>query len=177
VTDITVRRLDEQDWAEFRDVRLAALRESPEAFSATLAEESAFDEATWRERMVRAPRFLAEHAGAAVGTASLGRHTSAEGEDGDAAEVFGLWVTPQARGTGVATALVRAAAYEAQQDGRSHVVYWVGTDNGRAVAFASGLGFRPTDSRRPMRGSARAEEEIAMILPMGTDHGLRADFG
>ena len=55
---------------------------------------------------------------------------------------------------------------------------WVSTDNGRAVAFASGLGFRPTDSRRPMRGSNRdGEEEIAMILPLGADRGTLPDLG
>jgi hypothetical protein len=53
----------------------------------------------------------------------------------------------------------------------------VGTDNGRAVAFASGIGFRPTDFRRPMRvgttnGAAPDDdlpEEIAMVLPLGED--------
>ncbi len=124
--------------------------------------------------------------GSPGGTASLGVHEAddetddrlAEGFDSGLGEIFGLWVTPLARGTGVATALARAGAKRAQQDGRSHVVYWVSTDNGRAVAFASGLGFRPTDSRRPMRGSNHAsEEEIAMILPLGADRGTLPDLG
>ena len=37
IDPITVRRLKDADWPEFRRVRLAALGESPEAFSATLA--------------------------------------------------------------------------------------------------------------------------------------------
>ena len=50
-------------------------------------------------------------------------------------------------------------------------MYWVGTDNGRAVAFASGMGFRPTDFRRPMRVASEVDgdEEVAMILALG-DH-------
>ena len=42
------------------------------------------------------------------------------------------------------------------------------------MAFASGFGFRPTDSRRPMRvrGGVTEEEEIAMVLPLGDDRGL-----
>jgi hypothetical protein len=76
----------------------------------------------------------------------------------------------------VATKLVEASAERARRDGRTHVAYWVGTDNGRAVAFASGIGFRPTDSRRPMRvvpgnGESDDEEEIAMVLPLGEDRG------
>ena len=99
--------------------------------------------------MQRSPRFLAESGGAVVGMASLGRYQGAEGESENSGELYGLWVTPALRGTGVATALGNAASRQASDDGRSHVVYWVSTSNGRAVAFASGLGFRPTDDRRP----------------------------
>jgi len=175
MTEITVRRLEESDWAAYRAVRLDALSESPGAFSATYADETGMSEADWRARMLRSRRFLAERGGQAAGIASLGRHEPPEGESGNAGEIFGLWVTPPARGTGVATALAQAAAGQALADGRSHIVYWVSTDNGRAVAFASGLGFRPTDSRRPMRGQAHADEqEIAMVLPLGPDRGTPA---
>ena len=58
--------------------------------------------------------------------------------------------------------------------GKSHLAYWVGSDNGRAVAFASGCGFRPTDSRRPMRvvSDEDGDEEIAMVLALGQDRGV-----
>jgi ribosomal protein S18 acetylase RimI-like enzyme len=83
--------------------------------------------------------------------------------------------SPRSSGSGVATKLVEASAERARRDGRTHVSYWVGTDNGRAVAFASGIGFRPTDFRRPMRVTPGAgeddEEEIAMVLPLGEDRG------
>ncbi|MEI2826579.1 MAG: GNAT family N-acetyltransferase [Dermatophilaceae bacterium] len=186
IREITVRSLTEADWADYRAVRLAALTDSPEAFSSTAEEEQAWTEEQWLARMRRAPRFIAERAGQVVGTAALGLHaaTDVDGQDIDAGpdaavgEIFGLWVTPLARGTGVATALASAASKRALNDGRSHVVYWVSTDNGRAVAFASGLGFRPTDSRRAMRGSRHeGEEEIAMILPLGSDRGTRPTLG
>ena len=169
MSDITVRPLGEDEWERYRAVRLSALEESPEAFAATLAEEQEFDEDLWRARMRRSQRLLAEQDGQAVGIASLGQHTEFE----KVAEMFGLWVSPGARGTGVATQLVQAGADTARIQGRTHLALWVGTDNGRAVAFASGFGFRPTDSRRPMRVRvADDEEEIAMILPLGEDRGM-----
>ena len=77
----------------------------------------------------------------------------------EAAQLFGLWVRPEARGGGVAAALVRAGARVAAEQGRSQLYYWVGTDNGRAVAFASGFGFRPTGEppadARGLRGRRR----------------------
>jgi len=175
MSDITVRALGEDEWEQYKSVRLSALEESPEAFVATVEQERSFDEDMWRTRMQRSQRLLAEREGAAVGVASVGQ-SRPEGEQPNpqVAELFGLWVAPAARGTGVATQLVQAGADEARTQGRSHLAYWVGSDNGRAVAFASGFGFRPTDSRRPMRvrGEDGDEEEIAMVLPLGEDRGV-----
>jgi ribosomal protein S18 acetylase RimI-like enzyme len=168
--DITVRPLGEDDWQDYRSVRLAALRESPEAFAATLEQEEAYDEDFWRQRMLRSARLVAERAGDAVGVVSVG---AAKGSEDAAGELFGLWVRPEARGSGVATRLVKDGASLAAERGHSHLVYWVGTDNGRAVAFASGMGFRPTDYRRPMGvvSEEDGEEEIAMVQPLGADNG------
>ena len=173
MSDITVRRLDEDEWEQYRTARLSALEESPEAFVATADEERAYDEDFWRARMRRSQRLLAEVDGESVGVASVGQ--TQEGND-KVAELFGLWVAPTARGTGVATQLVQAGADVARAQGRSHLAYWVGSDNGRAVAFASGFGFRPTDSRRPMRvrNGDEPEDEIAMVLPLGEDRGTPA---
>lgn len=172
MTDVTVRTLGEDDWEAFRAIRLAALADAPDAFAADADEERGYDEDFWRLRLRRSVRLVAEDgsesAGEPLGIVSLGE---GKDEEGRVAEIFGLWVAPQARGTGVATRLVEASAARARQDGRSHVSYWVGTDNGRAVAFASGIGFRPTDFRRPMRVADRDEEEIAMVLPLGDDRG------
>ena len=179
MTDVTVRSLGEEDWQEFRAIRLAALRDSPDAFAASVDAEEGFEEDFWRLRLRRSTRLVAvllevegSTVGQSVGVVSLGE---GKDEEGRVAEIFGLWVAPDARGTGVATKLVEASADRARRDGRTHVSYWVGTDNGRAVAFASGIGFRPTDFRRPMRVTPGAgeddEEEIAMVLPLGEDRG------
>jgi len=177
MTEVTVRSLGEDDWREFKAIRLAALRDSPDAFAASAEDEEGFEEDFWRLRVRRSTRLVAvrldddsQAEGQAVGVVSLGQ---GKDEEGRVAEIFGLWVAPEARGTGVATKLVEASAERAKRDGRTHVSYWVGTDNGRAVAFASGIGFRPTDFRRPMRvtpgDGEDDEEEIAMVLPLGDD--------
>lgn len=167
--EINVRRLGVEDWAEFRAVRLTALQESPEAFVAARDDEEAEPEDFWRERMARSTRLLAEVDGAPVGVASVGEYSDEEG----AAQLFGLWVEPAKRGTGVASALVREGARAAADSGHRQLLYWVGTDNGRAVAFASGFGFRPTSDRRPMRvrSDDDGEEEIAMTLSLTQDPG------
>ena len=170
MTDISVRELGEDDWEEYRTARLTALQDAPEAFVASHEEESGFTQERWQDRMRRSQRLLAEREGRTVGVASVG--AASDGSE-HRAELFGLWVSPEARGSGVATALVTAGARVARVSGNSHLMYWVGSDNGRAVAFASGFGFRPTGLRRPMRVVSEEDgaEEVAMILPLGGDRG------
>jgi ribosomal protein S18 acetylase RimI-like enzyme len=170
MSEITVRALGEEDWGQYRDIRLTALKESPEAFVATGAQEEALDEQGWRERMRRARRLVAERDGSPLGVVSLGR---GDPDHACTGELFGQWVDPRARGTGVAWKLVEAGAAQALADGHKQLGYWVGTDNGRAVAFASSFGFRPTGTRRPMRVSNETDgaEEMVMVLPLGADPG------
>ena len=176
MSDITVRALGEDEWEQYRSVRLSALEESPEAFVATA------------RRGTRLRRGLLAHPDAPLAAPARragGRRPSAWPASGRPARTARRTTTrspscsasgsrPAARGTGVATQLVQAGADAARQQGRSHLAYWVGSDNGRAVAFASGFGFRPTDSRRPMRvkGDDDDEDEIAMVLPLGEDRGI-----
>jgi ribosomal protein S18 acetylase RimI-like enzyme len=170
MSEIHVRALGEDDWQQYRDIRLAALVDSPEAFVGTAHQESALDEQAWRERLRRARRLVADLDGTPVGVVCLGQG------DPDlpcAGELFGLWVAPEGRGSGVAWKLVEAGAAQAIADGHRNLGYWVGTDNGPAVAFASSFGFRPTGTRRPMRVQNETDgaEEMVMVLPLGDDPG------
>jgi ribosomal protein S18 acetylase RimI-like enzyme len=171
MVEISVRALGEEEWQQYRDIRLTALEDSPEAFVATFAQEQALDEQAWRERMRRARRLIAELAGSPAGVVSLG---AGDPEFGHTGELFGLWVAPRGRGIGVAWKLVEAGAAQAVADGHRHLGYWVGTDNGPAVAFASSFGFRPTGKRRPMRVANETEgaEETVMVLPLDVDPGI-----
>src|SRR4029079_12628816 len=105
--DITLRALGVDDWEQYRSVRLVALQESPDAFVASHDDEAAEGEEFWRARMQRSTRLVAERDGRPVGIASVG---TADHDQPEAAQLFGLWVHPEARGTGVATELVRAGA-------------------------------------------------------------------
>jgi GNAT superfamily N-acetyltransferase len=175
MSDVTVRALGEDDWATYRQMRLAALQESPDAFVSTYEEESAYEEDFWRLRMRRSIRLLAERDDRPVGVASLGDAISVDDDVvqkalSSVAELFAMWVEPESRGTGVAWRLVDAAAAQARQDNRSHLMLWVVVDNGRAVAFYSSAGFRPSDSRRPVR-TDESLTEMAMVLPVRDDPG------
>lgn len=170
MADVTFRLLDEEDWSVYREVRLAALKDAPDAFVARFEDEASYDEAFWRERMVRASRFVAEREGKSVGLVCLGPHDDGDPETG---EVFGLWTVPTLRGQHVARGLVSAAARKAADEGLRLLYFWVVSDNALAIGFASTFGFRPTSQRRPVRvahGSAEHDaDEVAMVLSLVPD--------
>lgn len=169
MADIEVRLLGDDEWQSYRGVRLAALRDAPEAFVAGFEDEASRGEAYWRERMIRAHRIVAEREDGPVGVVCLGLHN----EDPEAGEVFGLWTAPMVRGTRVARGLVSTAAQKAAEDGCRLLYFWAGSDNASAVGFASSFGFRPTGERRPVRVAGGATEkdadEVAMVLPLTAD--------
>jgi GNAT superfamily N-acetyltransferase len=167
MAEITVRVLDGSDWPLYRDVRLHALEESPTSFSAQLADEADQDEQFWRDRMDRSHQLLAERDGRPQGIASLGPYAA----ELSAGEIFGLYVVPEARGSGVSWRLVEAAAALARRVGHQQLYYWVGVDNGRAIGFAKNFGFRSTGSRRPSRVAdlALGDSETALVLSLVPD--------
>jgi GNAT superfamily N-acetyltransferase len=114
--------------------------------------------------MVRAHRLLAERDGAPVGVASIEMIEGAP----RAADFHDLWVTPEARNTGIASRLVQAAADRATRDGCTKLYYWVSTENGRAIGFAINAGCRLTSQRRTSRTNNRefGDQEIALVLSL-----------
>jgi GNAT superfamily N-acetyltransferase len=167
MSEISVRVLEEGDWHAYREVRLAALQESPEAFVATYADQAKRPEQYWRNCMAQAHRLLAVRDGEPVGVATVqmieGTPQSADFRD--------LWVTPTARNTGVASRLVQIAADQAIKDGCTKLYYWVSTENGRAIGFAINAGFRLTSERRTtgIENSEFGDQEIALVLFLAND--------
>lgn len=169
MVDIKVRILEAEEWQLFREARLAALRDAPEAFVARFEDEASYGDDVWRQRMTRARRIVAERGDETVGLVCLGLHN----EDPETGEVFALWTAPSVRGEHVGRALVSTAALKAAEDGCRLLYFWAGSDNASAVGFASSFGFRPTTERRPVRVADGATEkdadEVAMVLPLAPD--------
>lgn len=97
---IIVRALGVDDWATWRDLRLAALDDAPHAFTATLAEWRDADEPQWRHRLSVGRNLIAEFDGEPAGMIS-----AFDNPDGTA-ELGTLWVAPVARGQGLGEALI-----------------------------------------------------------------------
>jgi ribosomal protein S18 acetylase RimI-like enzyme len=131
-------------WSRFRDLRLAALAESPEMFSSTLSREREFDESEWHRRAQRPVTFLASRGPWDVGLAGVHEFEAQW-------TIVGMWVSPAARGTGVVDALVEACETAARQAGADAIVLGVMEDNRAGCRAYRRLGYRPTGQREHLR--------------------------
>lgn len=136
-----VRPVPPDDWSLWRDVRLRALADAPEAFGQTLADWEAADEPRWRRRLRDVPcNLVAVRDGAPVGQAS---GTAVDGRG--RAELISMWVAPEARGTGAAAALVDGVAGWARSAGAAGLQLAVRRANERAIRLYRALGFVEVD--------------------------------
>jgi GNAT superfamily N-acetyltransferase len=139
--DSVVSRVRSDAWRRVRALRLRALADAPDAFGTTLAEDEARPEASWRARLddPACATFLAKDEGRDVGVVFAAPF---EGRGG--AGLFGLWVAPEARGTGVGEALVREVVAWARAAGHGRLALDVGDANAPAIALYARTGFVPT---------------------------------
>jgi GNAT superfamily N-acetyltransferase len=150
------------DWRLFRDIRLAALADAPNAFGSTLARERELSEADWRERLSRREQFLAGVNGLSVGTAAgiLG------GVPGSA-ELVSMWVDPGWRGLGLGRLLVQTVLEWAAGQGVSEVGLWMTDDNLAAERLYLRHGFEHTGERQPVLPEDATRLESRMVRKLG----------
>lgn len=160
----TLRQVTPEDWALLRATRLAMLLDEPSAYGSSFARELAFAEDTWRER-TGAPTVLAERSdGLPLGSATLLPEPSTQDP-----EIVAMWVPGHARGSGVADELVRACLAIADEQDASRVRLHVMTDNPRAVAFYTRMGFRFDGECGNVEGCEQMSRETA--LDVSSRHG------
>ncbi|MEP7018136.1 MAG: GNAT family N-acetyltransferase [Actinomycetota bacterium] len=159
---LTVCRLAADDWHAYRDIRLAMLQESPSAFGSTHAEAASFDEELWRQRLADNVVILAQAGTMAVGAAMYSEFGMTD--PGDCA-LYGMWVDPRFRGTGVGRALVDAVVAQAGSAGKRRLVLHVVSGNDAAGRLYERSGFVPTGHTVPFpRDDDVVEIEMELLL-------------
>lgn len=134
---IELARIGPDDWHEFREVRLAALLESPGAFGSRHEDWLGADEGRWRARLSDVPLTLVARRdgrpGGPVGVVS-------GADSGDGVELISLWVAPGERGSGLAGHLVDEVVSWARARGR-RTFLMVRDDNDAAIRAYVRAGF------------------------------------
>jgi ribosomal protein S18 acetylase RimI-like enzyme len=143
---LELRALGSDDWRVWRELRLAALAEAPEAFGSTLAQRTGAGdrEERWRARLEipGARDVVAVLDGHPVGMAS-----GVPAEEGASVELISMWVSPVARGQGAGDLLIGAVERWAVERHAKTLRLSVRPDNGQAIALYERHGF--ADSGEP----------------------------
>jgi len=143
---VVVREVSPDEWESLRDVRLAALREAPQAFGSTYAREAPFTREQWRARInARSVTFFAHLPEIPEPAGLAGVYV----EDG-IPDVVSMWVRPSARGNGAGEALITAAADWVRARDHDALFLWVTESNAPARALYERCGFAPTGEKQPL---------------------------
>lgn len=153
----TIRQARREDWREFRELRLAALRDpvARVAFFEPYEEAAELPRGEWERRSsgkdtVTFAGLADDEGGAWAGMVSTFLQRGR-------VRVVGVYLCPEHRGTGLAGDLMRTAV---SWGGRREVRLHVHEHNKRAARFYESFGFRPTGhcERDPHDPALRAFE-------------------
>src|SRR5688500_386234 len=154
---ITVRRFAPDEWRIYRDLRLAALADSPDAFGSTYARESGRTDADWQQRLTTAAATLTElPLVALVNQTPVGLAWGRRDDlDPSVGHLFQVWVSPEHRGRGIARLLTNAVVAWAQQLGLRTLRLGVTASHPAALRLYRRAGFVDAGTPEPLRpGSA-----------------------
>ncbi len=153
---MSVRALEPSEWRVFRDLRLRALAESPDAFGAQLGDVLDRPDALWQERVAgRGPIFAAYDEGVPVGVGGAFPRP-----DEGRAMIWGMWVDPAARGRGHARRLLAALVEWIRDAGFPVVELHVTQGNDEARRLYLAAGFTPTGDWESLRESSPLRIEL-----------------
>jgi len=170
------------DWERVRALRLAALAGAPDAFGSTLSREAPQPASWWRGRLAATDRVtllaVSDRGDATMVDAGMvagGPHD----EGGTDAGLYGMWVAPEHRGTGVSTALIQRVIDWARASGYRRMLLDVADQNRTAIACYERNGFRPTGRRSalPPPRDHIPEHELAIELAVDLGVGPREPAG
>lgn len=161
-----VRRLSTMDAAGYRDLRLGGLRAHPEAFGASWEEEAAQPLAWFADRLDQNVVF----GGGPVATSTLrgvvGFYVSDNAKQRHKGVLWGMFVQPEARGTGLGPSLVARVLEHAKQT-VEEVRLTVTATNTAAIRLYERAGFEGYGlERRALKIGDDYHDEMLMALSL-----------
>jgi ribosomal protein S18 acetylase RimI-like enzyme len=148
------------DWRVLKRARLEALLDSPDAFTSSYAEESAWGESEWRRALNTAVWIVARETGRAIGLA----RSIVEPRRPCARHLESIWVAPAHRRRGVLSEMVHTFAEMYRRSGVTELLLWVLENNQRAQLAYQALGFEPTGERQFMPDFGQFERRMRLTI-------------
>jgi ribosomal protein S18 acetylase RimI-like enzyme len=159
---VRLRRLQPDEVEPLRELRLRALREDPGAFAESFEEARDRPLEDWARWAADASRVIVV---AIDGERWVGM-VACRLLEPRSSWLTALWVEPAARGAGLGSRLVEAAAGWAREQGAAAVELSVTTNNDAAATLYARAGFAETGRRRPLPSDpSRTEVFLRRVSP------------
>lgn len=148
-----IRPFAPHEWPIYKDLRLRALADSPDAFGSTLAAEQGRTDAEWASRLAAAAEsggdlpLIAELDGEPIGLA-WGR---IDKSNPDAAHLYQMWVAPDWRRRGAGRMLLEAVIAWAKGKNVNYLELGVTYRDSPAMRLYRRAGFEPAGAPEPLR--------------------------
>lgn len=164
---ISIRPAAAHDWPIYRDARLSALRDAPDAFGSTFAAEAGRTDEAWAARVAAAATspndqlLLAFDQEQPCGLVWCKRSAA----EPAVTDLYQMWVASGSRAKGAGQALLEAALEWARGAGTQRVRLGVTAADSPAMRLYQRHGFRPAGPLEPLRKGAALMAQ-AMELPL-----------
>ena len=161
-----IRPLQPDEAEAFRELRLRALREAPDAFGTQYEVMVRLTPEQWAGRNRPSPdrpgrMFVAGEPGALVGCS----RSSLDPDRPSFGDVTSMWVNPEQRGVGIGAALLIVCEQWARDHGRTEMALAVTEANGAARRVYERAGYRGTGEMEALRpGSPLSVERMEKSL-------------
>jgi len=140
IEDLKIEELRTDEAERLAEIRLRALRDTPDAFDSTYEENCARPPESWTEQLTTMPTFVAVSNGVDIGMARGARDRSCD----SSAWLLSMWVSSEYRGQRIGERLIDAVTSWARALGMARLLLDVADDNASAVALYARKGFQPT---------------------------------
>lgn len=160
---LAVRKLTPADWIIYREVRLASLQDSPDAFGSTFDREQGFPDEAWRHRLDEEP--LSYPVGVFDNDQMIGLSAGRiDSQTKQRVDVYQMWVAPEHRGRGASRLLLENILDWARQQNVIEAHLQVTVGNSAAESLYRASGFVDAGESEPLREGSDILSQPMMLL-------------
>ena len=140
-----IKQLNKNDWREWKEIRLEALKKSPDSFVSSFKEENKTPDNMWAEQLENSIKFgyfindeIVGCSGLLIEKATKISHTG---------YLFGMYVKDGVRGSGIGFTLVNFVKNYAKENHIKHLYLGCNAENRGAVKLYKKCGFKVYGTR------------------------------
>jgi ribosomal protein S18 acetylase RimI-like enzyme len=157
-----ITRLNEDQWAALRDMRLCALRESPQMFLSKADDQKDWERPDWEEEFKRGVWYFGTVENHDMGLIGVTREPNAPPHE---CYIEYMWISPGFRRQGMGKHMLSELLDSLRDSGMRTVRLWVLDGNHTASRLYERLGFKSTNEVVPIAARpGRTEERMLLNL-------------